>query len=220
MKIRAHRASTPCSPRCATSSRTRLKRMCSIGGHIRSTTGLDRTRIRLSVPARLQLGLVGLRFAEHDQDVCAFGALCSSTATTLAEKVAGGWTFSPIFNYHSGFPYNPTYGGNWLQRFLSQRNGGNCNLRPASYTGGAGNSQSTDSFKSERRVTSPNGGTTYFTAPDVVVSNYATWDGVRLPRFQLLPRFLDFRDLAATRSLVRTTRISIWRLPRLSGCRQ
>ena len=52
-----------------------------------------------------------------------------------AEKLAGGWTFSPIFNFHSGFPYNPNYGGIACNAFYP--NSGNCNLRPASYTGGA-----------------------------------------------------------------------------------
>jgi hypothetical protein len=99
---------------------------------------------------------------------------------TMAEKLAGGWTVSPIFNYHSGFPFNPTYDGIACLAFYP--NSGNCNLRPASYLGGAGMSQNTGTFKTSQgnwpKNTSTNagpgptpGGTAYFTAP-VVVNNY------------------------------------------------
>ena len=76
--------------------------------------------------------------------------------------MAGGWTFSPIFNYHSGFPYNPNYGGLGCNAFYP--NSGNCNLRPASYKGGASSSQSTDTFKTSAGHF-PNGGSSYFTPP-------------------------------------------------------
>ena len=79
-----------------------------------------------------------------------------------AERLAGGWTFSPIFNYHSGFPYNPNYGGLGCNAFYP--NSGNCNLRPASYKGGASSSQSTDTFKTSAGHF-PNGGSSYFTPP-------------------------------------------------------
>jgi hypothetical protein len=55
---------------------------------------------------------------------------------TWAEKLAGGWTVAPIFNFHSGFPFNPTYNGISCNAFYP--NNGDCNLRPASYQGGAG----------------------------------------------------------------------------------
>jgi hypothetical protein len=95
----------------------------------------------------------------------------------FAEKVAGGWTFSPIFNFHSGFPYNPTYQGLGCNAFFPNAggNGGSCNLRPASYKGGAGTSQSNDSFKTSAGHF-PNGGTNYFTAP-FEVDNPATSTG-------------------------------------------
>ncbi|HTW49153.1 MAG TPA: carboxypeptidase regulatory-like domain-containing protein [Acidobacteriaceae bacterium] len=89
-----------------------------------------------------------------------------------AEKLAGGWTASPIFNYHSGFPYDPTYGGISCNAFYP--NNGDCSLRPAAYAGGAGTSQSTDSFKTSAGHF-PNGGTAYFTAPTVVNNTEPGW---------------------------------------------
>jgi len=89
-----------------------------------------------------------------------------------AEKLIGGWTFSPIYNFHSGFPYNPNYGGIACNAFYP--NSGNCNLRPAAYHGGAGTSQSTDSFKTSAGHY-PNGGTAYFTAPNVVQNTQPGW---------------------------------------------
>ena len=87
---------------------------------------------------------------------------------SLVEKLAGGWTLSPIFNYHSGFPFNPTYNGLACNAFYP--NNGDCNLRPAGYLGGAGTSQSTDTFKTTAghwpKATKDNpGGTLYFTQP-------------------------------------------------------
>ena len=102
---------------------------------------------------------------------------------TRAEKLAGGWTFSPIFNYHSGFPFNPTYGGIACNAFYP--NAGNCNLRPATYKGGASTSQSTDSFKTSAGHFS-NGGTAYFTAP-TVVSNTGSWNNSVAPTPTALP---------------------------------
>jgi len=91
---------------------------------------------------------------------------------TWAEKLAGGWTFSPIFVYHSGFPYNPIYSGAACNAFYP--NAGNCNLRPASYKGGASTSQSTDSFKTASGHF-PNGGKNYFTEPAEVDNPGPGW---------------------------------------------
>ncbi len=91
---------------------------------------------------------------------------------SMAEKLAGGWTFSPIFNYHSGFPYNPTYGGISCNAFYP--NNGDCSLRAGAYLGGAGSSQSTDTFKTGAGHF-PNGGTSYFTAPMVVNNTEPGW---------------------------------------------
>jgi hypothetical protein len=91
---------------------------------------------------------------------------------TLLHKVADGFTFSPIFNYHSGFPFNPTYGGISCNAFYP--NNGDCSLRPAAYLGGAGRGQSNDSFK-KGSGHFPNGGTSYFTAPMVVNNTQPGW---------------------------------------------
>jgi hypothetical protein len=83
-----------------------------------------------------------------------------------AEKVAGGWTLSGIFNWHSGFPWTPT---------ASVVNGdlycGSCgyNSLPALYLGGAGDSTSNNTFKGPAAggpsLNYPLGGTAYFAAP-------------------------------------------------------
>lgn len=93
-----------------------------------------------------------------------------------AEKLAGGWTFSPIFNWHSGFPFNPNYGGAACNAFYpnSAGNGGSCNLRPAGYNGHAGTSQSTDSFKTGAGHF-PGGPTAYFTKPNEVDNTGGGW---------------------------------------------
>jgi hypothetical protein len=85
------------------------------------------------------------------------------------EKIAGGWNISPIFNYHTGFPFDVQYGNGIACNAVyggSCGNGGNGSLRPASYKGGAGSSQSTGTFKhSNGNFTG--GGANFFTAPAV-----------------------------------------------------
>jgi len=129
---------------------------------------------------------------------------------TMAEKILGGWTFSPVFIYHSGFPYNPHYGGLGCNAFY--KNNGNCDLRPASYLGGASSSQSTDSFKTAAGHF-PNGGTSYFTQPDVVDNTSPDWSDINsvptptaLPQVPGIgrnafygPRYSDL-DFAATKA--------------------
>ncbi len=127
---------------------------------------------------------------------------------TWAEKLAGGWTLSPIFNFHSGFPFNPFYGGIACNAFYP--NSGNCNLRPAKYTGGASRSERTDSFKTSA-AHFPSGGTAYFTAP-AVVNNPGSWNNAVAPTPTAIPgapglgrnafagpRYSDI-DLAATKA--------------------
>jgi Carboxypeptidase regulatory-like domain len=129
---------------------------------------------------------------------------------SMAEKLAGGWTFSPIFNYHSGFPYNPTYGGISSNAFYP--NNGDGNLRPAAYNNSASNSQSNDSFKTGAGHF-PNGAASYFTAPEVVNNTQPGWSTTstvptptQLPGVPGLgrnafigPRYSDL-DLAATKA--------------------
>lgn len=102
----------------------------------------------------------------------------------LLEKVVGGWTVSPIMNIHSGFPYNPTYGGIGCNAFY--QNSGDCNLRPAAYLGGAGKSQSNDSFKNHGNWPKDNtpgnpGASVYFTEPKVVQGNSWSTDVAPVP---------------------------------------
>lgn len=108
------------------------------------------------------------------------------------EKVAGGWTVSGIVNIHSGFPWNPNYGGKGCNAVIP--NSGNCNLRPGKYLGGAGSSQSTDTFKKSNgnfaNATSSDGAdSSYFVLPTIVNSS-GSWpiDGTA-PKPTALPSF-------------------------------
>jgi len=76
------------------------------------------------------------------------------------EKVAGGWSLSGIWNWHSGFPWNPTVNVNGGSLYCGTC--GYTSLIPI-YLGGAGNSTSNDQFKTGSNY--PNGGAAYFTAP-------------------------------------------------------
>ncbi|HZP07556.1 MAG TPA: carboxypeptidase-like regulatory domain-containing protein [Terracidiphilus sp.] len=87
-----------------------------------------------------------------------------------AEKIVGGWTFSGIFNIHSGFPWSPVYStvGNLYCSGCSEYT----SLLPAAYLGGAGNDTSNDAYKSGPGVAGhtvnanfPKGGLAYFKAP-------------------------------------------------------
>lgn len=63
-----------------------------------------------------------------------------------AEKIAGGWSLSGVFNVHSGFPWTPVYDSTVGNLYCST-----CpytQVLPAAYLGGAGNDTSNDAFKS------------------------------------------------------------------------
>jgi len=132
------------------------------------------------------------------------------------EKIVGGWNVSPIFNFHTGFPIDVVYGDGIACNAVyggSCGNGGNGSLRPASYKGGAGSSQSTSTFKYS--ASSPNGnfsggGSKYFTAPTVTQGGSWSTDTaptpVALPQAPGIgrnafygPRYSDF-DLAMTKA--------------------
>jgi hypothetical protein len=97
------------------------------------------------------------------------------------EKIIGGWTISGIFNWHTGYPYNPTYnnidGANTCDMiFLNEgcSAGSTGNLLPAAYLGGAGSNYSNSTFQ-RQGGNFPNGGTTYFNAPSFTTgSNFPT----------------------------------------------
>ncbi|MGB6191608.1 MAG: TonB-dependent receptor, partial [Terracidiphilus sp.] len=81
-----------------------------------------------------------------------------------AEKVAGGWSLSGIFNDHSGFPFNPVYNA-VTSGGLYYNGSGYSQLRPAQYLGGAGRKTNNGSFM---QATNPNfggNGTQFFAPP-------------------------------------------------------
>ena len=81
-----------------------------------------------------------------------------------AEKVVGGWSLSGIFNWHTGFPLNPTYNVN-TDGGLYYNGSGYGQLRPAAIQGGAGTNTDNNTFK---QATNPNyqgNGTQYFLTP-------------------------------------------------------
>jgi hypothetical protein len=96
------------------------------------------------------------------------------------EKIAGGWSLSGIFNWHSGFPWSP---------FVSVPSGslycGQCNygqLLPAAFLGGAGDSTSSEAFKGPVSSNFPNGGPAYFSTPDPLPTFTGTDSGTALPQ--------------------------------------
>jgi hypothetical protein len=86
-----------------------------------------------------------------------------------AEKVVGGWTLSGIYNWHTGFPWNPVYNAVTSGSSLYYNGSGYGQLRPAGVMGGAGAKTGDSTFM---QATNPNyggDGTTYFTPPTFVV---------------------------------------------------
>jgi hypothetical protein len=81
------------------------------------------------------------------------------------EKVAGGWSVSGIWNWHTGFPWDPFY--NASTNFYYQ-NSGYGQLRPAAVLSGFGTSTDKSRFE---QTTNPNfggDGTTFFLPPTFV----------------------------------------------------
>lgn len=78
----------------------------------------------------------------------------------LAHSLLDGWTLSGVYNWHTGFPWTPTYSvGN-----LYYRNSSYTTLYPAAYKGGMLANNSNAQFKSTTGQF-PNGGAAYFTQP-------------------------------------------------------
>jgi hypothetical protein len=69
------------------------------------------------------------------------------------EKIAGGWTISGIFTYHSGFGWTPYYTAPH-QLYCNLCNYGYQNLRPY-YNGTGGKSSSNNAFKTGSNFTNP-----------------------------------------------------------------
>ncbi|MGH9740975.1 MAG: hypothetical protein ACRD51_01355, partial [Candidatus Acidiferrum sp.] len=105
----------------------------------------------------------------------------------FAGKILGGWELNGDFQFHTGFPWTPVaqntcpvIGTNGL-----------CPIRPISYSGGAGSSQSTDSFLSPATSNFPNGGTSYFTLATSTLPNVIPPPGIGRNSFRG-PRFSQF----------------------------
>ena len=80
------------------------------------------------------------------------------------DKIVGGWSISPIFNIHSGFPWSPVIDISGSGSLYC----GTCGysqLYPGAYLGGAGSSTSNDAFKTVAASNFPNGGPAYFSTP-------------------------------------------------------
>ncbi len=104
------------------------------------------------------------------------------------EKVAGGWSLSGIWNWHSGFPWNPVI--NTVNGSLYCGSCGSYQLLPAAYLGGAGNSTSNKAFEYAGTsnfplaATSPEAAGVYFSTPTYTpyVCNPTCQSGTTLPQ--------------------------------------
>jgi hypothetical protein len=84
-----------------------------------------------------------------------------------AEKIAGGWSLSGIWNIHSGFPFDPFYNtaGN-----LYTGNSGYGTVRPAAVVPGAGTSTDNQAFMHNTNPNYGGNGTPFFTGPTYVTA--------------------------------------------------
>ncbi len=81
------------------------------------------------------------------------------------EKAAGGWSLSGIWNWHTGFPFDPFYNASTN---IYYQNSGYGQLRPAAIASGFGTSTSNSAFQ---QTTNPNfggDGTKFFLPPTFV----------------------------------------------------
>ncbi len=96
------------------------------------------------------------------------------------EKIAGGWSLSGIWNWHSGFPWNPLVSVNGGSLYCGQC--GYSTLLPAAYLGGAGSSTSNDQFKTGSNYpANPLNGGKYFSTPTYTAYSGTTF-GNALPQ--------------------------------------
>ncbi len=79
----------------------------------------------------------------------------------LLRHVIGGWEMSGIMELHTGFPWTPIYGNTSCN--LIYIGSGWCNLRPATYLGGALSDHSNSTFMNKGDF--PTGALSYFTVP-------------------------------------------------------
>lgn len=78
-------------------------------------------------------------------------------------KIAGGWQISGILNWHTGFPWTPTYANYGCN--IVYPSSGYCTLRPAGYLGGAGTDYSNSAFMSAPSSNFSKGALAYFVVP-------------------------------------------------------
>jgi len=95
------------------------------------------------------------------------------------EKIAGGWSLSGIFNWHSGFPWTPMVSVQGGSLYCGQCGYGQ--LFPAAELAGAGDSTSNDAFKTVANSNFPNGGTAAFSTPTFTAFS-GTDSGTALPQ--------------------------------------
>lgn len=72
----------------------------------------------------------------------------------LLHSVADGWTLTGIYNWHTGFPWTPTWNSNVNPFYGGGGQGGS--LRPAAYNGQAGHNLSNSAFESGPNSTTAN----------------------------------------------------------------
>jgi hypothetical protein len=115
------------------------------------------------------------------------------------EKLLGGWQFSGVFTFHTGFPFTPFYDVNVVYPAgsgvptcsLIYPNSGFCKTQPAAYLGGAGSNYNNSTFEKPfgnfpNLATDPNA---YFALPSLSATGTPPVPGVernlfRGPRFQ------------------------------------
>ena len=85
------------------------------------------------------------------------------------DKVLGEWSLSGIFNWHTGFPWNPVYNANTSGSALYYNGSGYDQLRPSANLGGAGMKTSNSTFQQAANPNYNGNGTTYFAAPAFAV---------------------------------------------------
>jgi carboxypeptidase family protein len=82
------------------------------------------------------------------------------------EKIVGGWSLSGIFNWHSGFPWDPTYGATGPGLYYA---GSNYNtLRPVGVLAGFGTRTDNGAFQTSPNPNFGGDGTKFFVPPTFV----------------------------------------------------
>jgi hypothetical protein len=81
------------------------------------------------------------------------------------EKVAGGWSLSGIYNWHTGFPWNPIYNANGNVYFSGSGYG---QLRPSGIRSGYGTKTDNKNFQQSTNPNFSGDGTQFFAPPTYV----------------------------------------------------